>query len=65
MSGASLGQFIPTRADILRRADDLLAGMREGWLKLSIDRMLPLEKAAEAHTLLESRATSGKLLLTP
>lgn len=65
LSGATLGQFIPTRADILRRAGDLLAGLREGWLKLSIDRTLPLEKAAEAHTLLESRATSGKLLLTP
>jgi NADPH:quinone reductase len=64
LSGASLANFIPTRADILRRADDLLGGMRAGWLKLTIDRMLPLEKAAEAHTLLESRATSGKLLLT-
>jgi NADPH2:quinone reductase len=65
VSGASLSNFIPTRADILRRADDLLAGLRAGWLKLTIDRVLPLAQAAEAHTLLESRATSGKLLLTP
>jgi NADPH2:quinone reductase len=65
VSGAGLAHFIPTRADILRRADDLLAGLREGWLKLSIEHVLPLEKAPEAHTLLESRATSGKLLLTP
>jgi NADPH2:quinone reductase len=64
VSGAGLAHFIPTRADILRRADDLLAGIREGWLKLSIEHTLPLEKAAEAHRLLESRATSGKLLLT-
>jgi NADPH2:quinone reductase len=65
VSGASLANFIATRADILRRAGDLLTGIREGWLKLAVDRVLPLEAAAEAHTVLESRATSGKLLLTP
>jgi len=64
VSGASLTNFLPTRADILRRADDVLAGLRAGWLKLTIDRVLPLEQAAEAHALLESRTTSGKLLLT-
>jgi NADPH2:quinone reductase len=63
VSGASLTNFIPNRAEILRRADDLLTGLRAGWLKLTIDRVLPLERAAEAHTLLESRKTSGKLLL--
>jgi NADPH2:quinone reductase len=65
VSGASLVNFIPNRTEILRRANDLLTGLRAGWLKLTIDRVLPLEKAAEAHTLLESRTTSGKLLLTP
>ena len=65
VSGASLLNFIPNRAEILRRANDLLVGLRSGWLKLTIDRVLPLEKAADAHTLLESRTTSGKLLLTP
>ena len=65
VSGASLLNFIPNRAEILRRANDLLVGLRAGWLKLTIDRVLPLEKAADAHTLLESRTTSGKLLLTP
>ena len=64
ISGAGLGQFIGTRADLLRRADDVLAGIKAGWLKITIDRTLPLEQAAEAHRLLESRTTSGKLLLT-
>lgn len=64
VSGASLTNFISTRADIDRRAAGVLAGLKGGWLKLTIDRVLPLEKAVEAHTLLESRATSGKLLLT-
>jgi NADPH2:quinone reductase len=64
VSGAGLANFIPTRDEILRRADDVLGGLRAGWLKFAIDRVLPLEKASEAHTLLESRTTSGKLLLT-
>ena len=65
VSGASLGNFIGTRPEIERRAEFLMGGLREGWLKLSIEAVLPLAKATEAHTLLESRKTSGKLLLTP
>jgi NADPH2:quinone reductase len=65
VSGAGLGHFIATRAELLRRADDLLAGIHAGWLKLTIERILPFTQAAEAHRLLESRTTSGKLLLIP
>jgi NADPH2:quinone reductase len=65
VSGASLLNFIATREELLRRATDVFAGLREGWLKLTIERVLPLAKAAEAHRLIESRTTSGKLLLTP
>jgi NADPH2:quinone reductase len=65
VSGAGLAQFIGTRADLLRRADDVLAGIKAGWLKLTIDRILPFAQAPEAHRLLESRTTSGKLLLVP
>ena len=65
VSGATLGNFIATRAELDRRAEFLISGLHAGWLKLSIEAVLPLAKAAEAHTLLESRKTSGKLLLTP
>ena len=65
LSGATLTQFTRTREEIMQRADFLLDGLRAGWLKLSVDRVLPLAQAAEAHELLESRTTSGKLLLTP
>jgi NADPH:quinone reductase len=37
--------------------------LREGWLKLRIERTLPLPHAADAHRLLESRQTAGKLIL--
>jgi len=36
---------------------------RAGAIKPHIDRIVPLERAAEAHTAIESRATRGKLLL--
>ena len=59
----SLFNFISTREQLLRRAKDVLNGVREGWLKLRIDHVLPLEKAAEAHRLLEGRKTVGKVIL--
>jgi len=60
-----LGHYVATRAELLERAGDVLGGIRDGLLKLRIFRELPLAQAAEAHRLLESRATSGKLLLIP
>ena len=65
VSGGSLANFVGTRAELERRAEFVASGIRDGWLKLSIEAILPLAKATEAHTLLESRKTSGKLLLTP
>jgi NADPH:quinone reductase len=63
ISGGALFNFIVTREELLGRARDVFAGVREGWLKLHIDRTLPLAQAAEAHRLLESRQTTGKLIL--
>jgi NADPH2:quinone reductase len=65
VSGGTLPNFIATRAELLRRASDVLELVRGGKLTLSIDRTLPLSDARRAHELLESRATSGKLLLIP
>ena len=65
LSGGSLANFVRTREEMLRRTDFLFAGLRAGWLKVTIERAFPLAQAAEAHRLLESRTTSGKLLLVP
>ena len=63
VSGGSLQNFIRTREELMRRANDVIAGIRQGWLKLNIGAVLPLEQADEAHRLLESRQTQGKLVL--
>jgi NADPH:quinone reductase-like Zn-dependent oxidoreductase len=39
--------------------------VRDGALKVEIDTELPLENAADAYRMLESRQTSGKILLLP
>ena len=60
-----LHHYIHSREELLERATDVLTSIREGRLKLRVDRELPLSQAAEAHRLLEGRKTSGKLLLIP
>jgi NADPH2:quinone reductase len=63
LAGGTLPNFIATREELLRRAADVLSAIQGGTLELRIDRSLPLAEAAEAHRLLESRTTSGKIVL--
>ncbi len=63
ISGGSLYNFLRDREELLRRANDVLSGIKEGWLKLTIDHVLPLSEAAKAHALLEDRKTIGKVVL--
>jgi len=64
VSGGSLQNYLRTREELLQRANDVIAGIRASWLKLNIGHVLPLAEAAEAHRLLETRETEGKLILT-
>ncbi len=63
ISGGSLYNFLRNREELLLRANDVLAGIKEGWLKLTIDHVLPLSEAAKGHALLEDRKTIGKVVL--
>jgi NADPH:quinone reductase len=64
VSGGSLQNYLRTREELLQRANDVIAGIGAGWLKLNIGRVLPLAQAAQAHELLENRKTEGKLVLS-
>jgi NADPH2:quinone reductase len=61
----SLPHYILNRAELLKRAGDLFHWAASGELKLRIDKIFSLTETAEAHRLLESRKTTGKLVLVP
>lgn len=61
----TLAHYTRTRDELVARGGDVLGRVASEKLRLRIFRELPLEQAAEAHRLLESRQTSGKLLLIP
>ena len=63
MGGGTLFVFAGTQEEMLPRAKAVLAGIKAGWFKLHVTRILPLAQADEAHRLLESRATTGKIVL--
>jgi NADPH:quinone reductase len=60
-----LGDYTATREELEQRAGDVLGWIKAGELKLRVEHVFPLSEAAEAHRQLESRATTGKVLLIP
>src|SRR5262249_9144809 len=64
ISGATLHSYTQTREELIRRASDVLNGIREGWLRLHIDTVFPLAEAGEAQRRLEARESTGKIILT-
>ncbi len=61
----SLTHYVANRNDLLFRAGDLLRWIETGKLGVRIGKTYPLSEAAQAHRDLETRATTGKLLLIP
>jgi NADPH2:quinone reductase len=65
LTRAALANYTATRDELLGRAHEVFDGIAKGELQLRLDRTLPLAEAAQAHQLLESRQTAGKILLLP
>ena len=61
----TLGHYISTRDELVRRSGRVFGMMAEGRLKLRVDHTYPLAEAQRAHRELEGRKTTGKLLLIP
>ena len=61
----TLAHYTAARDELVWRAGDVLGWVRDGSLKVRIDRAVPLADAGEAHTALEERRTTGKVLLIP
>ena len=64
ISGGTLFNFVATRPALLMRSRAVLDGIQAGWLKLRAEHVLPLAEAGAAHALIESRASTGKIVLT-
>ncbi|WP_208454162.1 quinone oxidoreductase family protein [Burkholderia gladioli] len=64
LSGGDLRHFLQSRDELLRRANDVIDGLRAGWLKQRVFKVFPLAQAAQAHQALEGRETIGKALLS-
>ena len=61
----TLVHYIASRSELISRAGDIFMWAVSSELAVRIDRVLPLSEAAEAHRLLQSRQTAGKVLLLP
>jgi len=58
-----MAHFVATPEEYARRANDVIRWIAEGTLKVSIQRVFDLADAGQAHAILESRGSIGKLLL--
>jgi NADPH2:quinone reductase len=61
----TIAHYIATAEELHWRAGEVLGWVRDGSLRLRIDREVPLAHASEAHRALEGRRTTGKVLLVP
>jgi NADPH2:quinone reductase len=61
----TLAHYTADLRELLERAGEVLAWVRDGKLRLRIAHEFPLREAAAAHRALEGRQTSGKILLVP
>jgi NADPH:quinone reductase len=65
LSRPSLTHNVATHADVLRRAGALFNWLTDGKLTVTIGKTYRLSEAADAHRQLESRKSTGKIILVP
>jgi NADPH2:quinone reductase len=61
----SLAHYTEEREELLRRGGEVLQAAASGALRVRIGARFPLRDARAAHEALESRSTTGKVLLIP
>ncbi|CAK9311159.1 unnamed protein product [Citrullus colocynthis] len=61
----SLMQYTIIRDELLEAAKEVFANVESGALRVRVNHTYPLSEAAQAHTDLESRKTTGSVVLLP
>ena len=62
--GVNLGHMWHEGGMIAAWMEILLNGVAEGWVRAHVDKSFPLAKAGDAHTYMEERRNTGKVVLT-
>lgn len=63
--GGDLWNVLTSREERLKRSRELFDWLTSGAVKISTPQTFPLSEGADAHRLLESRKSTGKILLIP
>ncbi|MFN3746035.1 MAG: quinone oxidoreductase family protein [Hyphomicrobiaceae bacterium] len=65
MTRPTLNTYTATRADLLATAKDLFDVVASGAVKINVNHKYALKDAAQAHSDLEGRKTTGSIILMP
>jgi NADPH:quinone reductase-like Zn-dependent oxidoreductase len=63
--GLNLGHMWHEPEKVATWMKAILDGVSEGWVRPHVDKAFPFAQAAEAHSYLESRKNTGKVVLVP
>lgn len=61
----TLVDYVAAREELEQRSGDVLRWIASGDMKLRVEHVFPLSQAADAHRALETRQTTGKVVLVP
>ncbi|MEC0230766.1 quinone oxidoreductase family protein [Paenibacillus alba] len=65
LTGGDLWNHVTTRANRIERSQELFQALRQGTVQMEDLMCIPLSEGAGAHRLMESRMSTGKILLIP
>ena len=65
VAAAVPGLLDQIQADLLANANELFDVVAKGVVKINVNHTYPLQEAAQAHKDLESRKTTGSIVLLP
>lgn len=63
VTGGNLMNYLVSHGELVNRANVLMKDIKNKNIKIRIDHVYPLEQATQAQMLLESRKTTGKVIL--
>jgi NADPH:quinone reductase-like Zn-dependent oxidoreductase len=63
--GLNLGHMWHESEKVAEWVQAIMAGVSEGWIRPHVDKTFPFEQAGDAHSYIESRQNTGKVVLVP